>query len=48
MYQDEAIKKIKLADIDRSSSTELSFEEMIHSLVKAGYEVRKGSIRSGG
>ena len=48
MYQDEAIKKIKSSGIDRSSLTELSLEEMISYLVKAGYEVRKGSSNSGG
>jgi len=48
LYLDEVVKKIKLADIDRSSLTELSLEEMIGLLVKAGYEVRKGSAGSGG
>ena len=48
IYQDEAIKKIKLVDISRSSLTELSLEEMISYLVQAGYEVRKGSSGLGG
>jgi transposase len=43
MYQDEGIKtkKTKSEDIDSSSlQAEMSLEDMIQSLVKAGYEVR--------
>jgi transposase len=49
MYQDEGSKKIKSVDIDSSSKqAEISFEEMIRSLVRAGYEVRKRSAGTGG
>jgi transposase len=49
MYQDESLKKIKPLDIDSSSNhAEISFEEMIGSLVRAGYEVRKRNSGIGG
>lgn len=49
MYQDEEPRKIKSLDIDSSSKQALiSFEEMIRSLVRAGYEVRKKSSDLGG
>jgi transposase len=49
MYQGESPKKIKSLDIDSSSShAEISFEEMIRSLVRAGYEVRKRNSGIGG
>jgi transposase len=49
MYQDESPKKIKPLDIDSpSKQTEMSFEEMIQSLVRAGYEVRKRNSGIGG
>jgi len=49
MYQDEGFKKAKSIDIDSSfKRAEMSFEEMIRSLVRAGYEVRKRSSGTGG
>jgi transposase len=49
MYQDEGSKKIKSLDIDSSSKqAEIGFEEMIQSLVRAGYEVRKRNLGAGG
>jgi transposase len=49
MYQDEGPRKIKSADIDSSfKQAEISFEEMIQSLVRAGYEVRKRNSGIGG
>ena len=49
MYQDEGPKRIKSVDIDSSSKQpEISFEEMIQSLVRAGYEVRKINSGIGG
>ena len=47
MYQDEGVKtkKIKPRDVDSSSvQAEMSLEEMIRSLVKAGYEVRDRKV----
>jgi transposase len=49
MYQDEGVKKAKSVDFGSSSKqTEISFEEMIRSLVRAGYEVRKRNQGTGG
>jgi transposase len=49
MYQDDEPRKTKSRDIDSSSKQEvISFEEMIRSLVRAGYEVRKRSSDLGG
>jgi transposase len=49
MYQDEGVNKAKSIDFDSSSKqTVISFEEMIRSLVRAGYEVRKRSSGTGG
>jgi len=49
MYQDEGVKKAKSVDFGSSSKqTEISFEEMIRSLVRAGYEVRKRNKGTGG
>ena len=49
MYQDEGPRRIKSVDIDSSSKQpEISFEEMIQSLVRAGYEVRKINSGIGG
>lgn len=49
MYQDEGVKKAKSVDFGSSSKqTEISFEEMIRSLVRAGYEVRKRDQGTGG
>jgi transposase len=49
MYQDESVKKAKSIDFDSSSKpTEISFEEMIRSLVRAGYEVQKRDAGTGG
>jgi transposase len=49
IYQDEGSRKINSIDIDSSSKqSEISFEEMIQSLVRAGYEVRKRSSGTGG
>jgi hypothetical protein len=47
MYEDVGIKtkKTKSLDIDSTSDhAEMSLEEMIRSLVKAGYEVRNGKV----
>jgi transposase len=47
MYQDEGIKikKTKSIDIDSSSvRAEMSLEDMIRSLLKAGYEVRNRKV----
>jgi transposase len=47
MYQDEGVKtkKTKPEDVDSSSvQAEMSLEEMIRSLVKAGYEVRDRKV----
>ena len=49
MYQDEGVNKAKSINLDSSSKqTEINFEEMIRSLVRAGYEVRKRSSGTGG
>jgi transposase len=49
MYQNEGVNKAKSIDFDSSSKqTEISFEEMIRSLVRAGYEVRKRNQGTGG
>jgi hypothetical protein len=49
MYQDEGVKKTKAIDFDSSfKRAEMSFEEMIRSLVRAGYEVRRRSSEIGG
>ena len=49
MYQDDSAKKTKSINLDLSSKqTMISFEEMIQSLVRAGYEVRKRSSGTGG
>jgi len=49
MYQDEGVNKAKSINLDSSSKqTEISYEEMIRSLVRAGYEVRKRSSGTGG
>jgi transposase len=48
-YQDDEPRKTKSLDIDSSSKQDvISFEEMIRSLVRAGYEVRKRSSDLGG
>jgi transposase len=48
-YQDESIKKTKSIDLDSSLiQAEMSFEEMIRSLIRAGYEVRRRSEVIGG
>jgi hypothetical protein len=47
MYQDEGVKtkKTKPEDVDSPSvQAEMSLEEMIRSLVKAGYEVRDRKV----
>jgi hypothetical protein len=49
MYQNEGVKKAKSVDFGSSSrQTEMSFEEMIRSLVRAGYEIRKRNQGTGG
>lgn len=49
MYQDGEPKKIKPLDINSSSkNAEISFEEMIRSLVRAGYVVHKRDSGTGG
>ena len=47
-YQDEGPRKIKLTEINSFQQAEISFEEMIRSLVRAGYEVRKRNSGIGG
>jgi hypothetical protein len=45
----KVFNKAKSIDFDSSSKqTEISFEEMIRSLVRAGYEVRKRNSGTGG
>jgi transposase len=49
MYQEDNVIKTKLVDIDISpSSTKLGFNEMIRVLAKAGYEIRRTNLGTGG
>ena len=49
MYQENDVIKTKSVDIDTSSlSTKIGFEEMIRILAKAGYEIRKTTLGTGG
>ena len=51
MYQDENIKTKKTKSVEIESSpvqAEMRLEEMIRSLVKAGYEVRNRKPSPGG
>ncbi len=49
IYQDEEPRKIRSLDTNSSSKhIEISFEEMIQSLVRAGYEVHKRDSGTGG
>lgn len=49
MYQDEDVMRTKTIILDSSSKqSEISFEEMIQYLARAGFEVRKKSSGTGG
>ena len=49
MYREDDVIKTKSVVIDTSSlSSKLDFEEMIRVLAKAGYEIRKTNLSTGG
>jgi transposase len=49
MYQEEGIERSKAIDLDGcSSKVTMSFEDMIQSLIRAGYEVQKRNSGTGG
>jgi hypothetical protein len=49
MYREDDVIKTKSVVIDNSSlSSKLDFEEMIRVLAKAGYEIRKTNLGTGG
>ncbi len=49
MYQDDSPKKDKSINLDlQPKKTVMSFEEMIQSLARAGYEIRKRISGTGG
>ena len=49
MYQEDEVTKTKSIDIDPSSlPTKMGFEEMIRTLISAGYEIRKTTSGTGG
>ncbi len=49
MYQDDSPKKDKSINLDlQPKKTAMSFEEMIQSLARAGYEIRKRNSGTGG
>jgi transposase len=48
MYQDEGVKKAKSINLDSSfNQAEISFEEKIRFLIRAGIEIRKRSSGTG-
>jgi hypothetical protein len=48
MYREEGIDKTAKIDIEKEcQQREIDLEEMITYIVRAGYEVRKGSVVGG-